>query len=723
MTEPSQTKPGTIEVAIIGGGCAAMATAFELSRPALRDRFHVTVYQLGWRLGGKGASGRGVGDRIEEHGLHLWMGFYENAFRLMRECYAEARRDPATCPIAEWQQAFVPDDYSAVADRSPTGQWLPWKVAFPTTPGLPGDPLPEAERWTVTHYLTRSLSLLRTLLEAAASQPSGPAAAPRSGGERRLSEIARLVGYGQLASMAALLEAMQLFEVALASLPGVAEQRAWVDSMLGLHDLVKRGLRTQIERLAAQEHELRRLWEIADLILAVVNGSLHHRLLFDPRGFDAIDDYDCREWLRLHGASEQSTNSAFVRGLYDLAFGYEDGDVTRPRIAAGQALRGALRAFFTYRGSFFWKMQAGMGDVVFAPFYDVLSARGVRFEFFHRLRNISLCEPGQLGPGGRPWVQALELDVQAEVIGGGPYRPLHDVHGLPCWPAQPDWTQLVDGANLCAEGCDFESHWEERKVGQKRLEVGRDFDLVVLGVGVGAVPHVAGELIARDARFRGMVEKCKSVATQAFQIWMRADMKELGWRDDPINISGFVEPFDTWADMRQLIPAESFPRPVRSIAYFCSVLPDPPVGSRRDGAAFRAEAYGRVRASAVDFLNRDIVHLWPEAQGADGRFRWDVLVDARVAPPPAEGEARFDSQYWTANVDPTSRYALSLPGSLQHRISPLESGFDNLTICGDYTDSGFNEGCVEAAVMSGLLAAHAVAGSPALEQIIGYDHP
>ena len=28
--------------------------------------------------------GGGVADRIEEHGLHLWMGFYENAFRLMR---------------------------------------------------------------------------------------------------------------------------------------------------------------------------------------------------------------------------------------------------------------------------------------------------------------------------------------------------------------------------------------------------------------------------------------------------------------------------------------------------------------------------------------------------------------------------------------------------------------------------------------------------------------
>src|SRR6266700_2951678 len=97
----------TTRVAVIGGGCAALTTAFELTRPEHRGRFQVTVYQTGWRLGGKGASGRGVADRIEEHGLHLWLGFYENAFRLMRECYAELARDPAHCPIADWSDAFI----------------------------------------------------------------------------------------------------------------------------------------------------------------------------------------------------------------------------------------------------------------------------------------------------------------------------------------------------------------------------------------------------------------------------------------------------------------------------------------------------------------------------------------------------------------------------------------------------------------------------------------
>ena len=66
---------------------------------------------------------------------------------------------------------------------------------------------------------------------------------------------------------------------------------------------------------------------------------------------------------------------------------------------------------------------------------------------------------------------------------------------------------------------------------------------------------------------------------------------------------------------------------------------------------------------------------------------------------------------------------LSLPGSGRHRIKPGETGFDNLVIAGDWTDCGLNAGCVEAAVMSGRLAAHAVSGSPSLEDIVGYRRP
>jgi uncharacterized protein with NAD-binding domain and iron-sulfur cluster len=86
------SRPGG-KVAIIGGGMAGLSAAWRLSEPGWRDRFDsITVYQRGWRLGGKAASSRGRHGRIEEHGLHIWLGYYENAFEMLRECYAELDR-------------------------------------------------------------------------------------------------------------------------------------------------------------------------------------------------------------------------------------------------------------------------------------------------------------------------------------------------------------------------------------------------------------------------------------------------------------------------------------------------------------------------------------------------------------------------------------------------------------------------------------------------------
>ncbi len=72
---------------------AGLAAAWRLSEPGWEERFsRITVYQRGWRLGGKGASSRGSNGRIEEHGLHIWLGYYENSFRMVRQVYAELDR-------------------------------------------------------------------------------------------------------------------------------------------------------------------------------------------------------------------------------------------------------------------------------------------------------------------------------------------------------------------------------------------------------------------------------------------------------------------------------------------------------------------------------------------------------------------------------------------------------------------------------------------------------
>ena len=689
-----------------------MAAAFELTRPEQRDRFDVTIYQLGWRLGGKGASGRARHGRIEEHGLHIWMGFYENAFQLVRDCYAELARDPGSHPIATWEDAFTPAPHIAVVDRLADGRWVPWTAMFPAGPGLPGDPLPPGHRWTIATYLNRSVALVRALL--AAVEPTAEAGrAPEPDGDV-LQELARLARLGELGSLAAVVQAVALIETALA-VGGMAAGAG----VLTILDAVATAARTQIEQRAAGDVGLQRVWTVMDITLATIRGILRFGLLTHPDGFDAIDDYDCREWLQLNGASAASLDSGFLRGLYDLGLSYEDGDPARPRTSAGQGVRSVLRAFFTYRGAFYWRMQAGMGDIVFAPFYEVLRRRGVRFAFFHRLEQVRVAWDA---PARH--VAALEFDVQAEIVGGREYAPLVDVRGLPCWPAEPQWDQLVDGARLRAEGRELESFWDQRRVGTRTLEVGKDFDVVVLAIGGGAVPHVCAELVARDARWRAMIDRVKTVASQAFQLWLSEDMATLGWTGPAVHLSGFVEPFDTWADMRHLIVREAWPHPPRAIAYFCNALPDVDRVPRRSDPTYPHRARDVVRQNVVWFLNEHMRHLWPRAIDEMGQFRWDLLIDGHAPGAPIRsGADRLESQYWVASVNPSDRYVLTLPGSARYRISPLDRTYDNLTIAGDWTAAGFNVGCVETAVMSGRLAAHAVSLSPPLEAIIGYDHP
>ena len=174
------------KIAILGGGAGALSAAFGITEvPGWQDQYEITVYQLGWRLGGKGASGRNrtVADRIEEHGLHIWFGYYENAFRAIRTCYAELNRAPNT-PLATWDMAFKPHnsivvqefvdelrlrDGTVVQERRPHlgGPWQTWYVPFGTTPGTPGDEAPviAPDPALVFHHLQQMLTQLAAAIE------------------------------------------------------------------------------------------------------------------------------------------------------------------------------------------------------------------------------------------------------------------------------------------------------------------------------------------------------------------------------------------------------------------------------------------------------------------------------------------------------------------------------------------------------------------------------
>jgi uncharacterized protein with NAD-binding domain and iron-sulfur cluster len=712
-----------IRVAVIGGGAAAVTAAFELTRPEHNSRYQVTVYQAGWRLGGKGASGRGAAGRIEEHGLHIWFGCYENAFQIMRQCYAELGDDALTCPFRDWKDAFVAASRVGHADLLPGGKWLTHTADFSPAEGLPGDPLEPNNPFSVSSYLARTVALIRTMLRDIETRTADQkqtrvyrTTLHEGQGAGSLDDlvgtIADLLRGGIMMTTAALVQSLALLEAGLRQLAGEGPGALLQPLLQLLH-----ALRDPLTDLAFADAD-RFIAEFIDIMVAILVGCLRFGLVTSPSGFDAIDNYELRAWLRLNGAEERSLHGGFMGALYDLSFAYEDGDPNRPSIAAGQGLRGFFRIFFGHRGPFAWKMRAGMGDVMFAPLYRLLSRRGVSFEFFHRLENVGITASA----ADSPHVSSLEFLVQAETADGSEYQPLIDVEGLGCWPSEPDFRQLRDGAALAAEKREFESHNDNRGVRRKTIRVVEDFDFVVLGVSIGEIPRVCREILAMDERWRAMVQKVKTVATQSFQIWLQPDLQETGWLGRSVTLSGISHPFKTWADMSQVIPYEHWQRRPGSLAYFCGVISDAAAGA--DNIAASRDT---VRREAIRFVRMRINNLWPLATSSSGEFRWDWLVDPATdqdpRAPKRSGEARFDTQFWTANVYPSDRYVLSLPGSGKFRISPLDRTYDNLTIAGDWTECGFNVGCVEAAVMSGRLAAHAISLFPRLEDIIGYDHP
>ena len=671
------------KIAVIGGGVGAITAIYAITQtPEWDKKYDITLYQLGWRNGGKGASGRNAdfGQRIEEHGLHVWAGFYDNAFRNMHRCYdqlVELGLRKKSDPLGTMDKAFKPLSHLFLAENVPTtsldgNDWRPWAIDLPRNDKEPGS---ETSVPGPFEMMLRILEIIiefigRGELENGAHEKLGIAAPPGL-----LSQHLGIQNH-------------------ILRMPKDPAKHTVRDTNILLEFIIEaqKAVHAQQTPENLQDDAIRRGLFLMDIGLGYMHGVVSSDTF--TSGYDVLDQWEFTDWLRMNGASDKALAWVAIRGCYDFVFGFPGGDASRQgNSGAGTALRAMTRLIFTYSTSIFHKMQAGMGDAIFGPYYQVLKELGVKFEFFSAARDLHLSDD-------RTRIERLSMVRQADVK-SAPYDPLVDVDGLPCWPSEPLWDQLVDGEKLKEQGIDFECEKSPPTGEEFELNLGKDFDMVLLGASLGSLPYMTKELTGTSERWRLMLDRVKTVGTHAAQLWLNKTPEELGWEKRvkahnsaaaipsvPMRtvITGFAEPLDTWADMSHLIPHEEWPAPgPASISYFCAPAPD---GETLDG----------FNDTVGNWMDKDLPSLWPNAKKR-GKFDKGLFHQSQDA-----------AVYTRVNMYGSERYVLSVKNSVYHRLAPSESGFLNLYLAGDWTRCGLNAGCVEAATMSGIASASAITG-------------
>jgi len=333
-------------------------------------------------------------------------------------------------------------------------------------------------------------------------------------------------------------------------------------------------------------------------------------------------------------------------------------------------------------------------------------------------------------------VQATTKSGRAE------YAPLT---GDGKWPSEPLYEQLREGEAMRREAADVEDYYSRWRPSHRiSLQRGVDFDDVVLGIPVGALPFVTSDLADASPRWARMLS-VETVATAALQLWVNRSVAALGGalgqRSKQTTLIGFAEPFDTWADMTHMLryedwtpsavanmttaqdiaataPATSQADVPISLAYFCGPLDESaeaasgtPIPAPLSDHGYPERALSRLRAQAIEWVDKRLPRLWP-AVSREPHGVWPLLV--RTGSAAADDHAAvLASQYVRANVNPAERYVLSSPGKIGGtRLHPARSPFANLWLAGDWTLSGVNSGCAEAAITSGMLVARGLVGEP-----------
>ncbi|HEY1694489.1 MAG TPA: FAD-dependent oxidoreductase [Polyangiaceae bacterium] len=624
----------TVRVAILGGGMGGVAAAWALAHDTTPGvTYDVTVYEASWRLGGKCASGRnaGQGNRIEEHGIHILMGFYSQVLRILRDCYAEV--DPAL-GFGPFSKALEAGDELQLPDLV-DGAWDFWNIAFPTNTSKPGDADPNVRDFHGA--LAKAAETLVEWVEAYEAK----------------REPAKTVG----AALRATLPAGKTPGEILAGLVGMKPH---------LKDIL--GNPPSVEGL---EISVRHLWMAIYFAATNLLGILEYGLV-TPAAFQSpsLNLKDYKAWLESvsnPGPSPELTyDSPVVNAIYDLVFQQKVG------FAAGVAVYDSLMMLLLYAGHLFYRM-AGMGDVVFAPLYYALAAKGVHFRFQHTVTDVTL----GAGSDGTPAVVGIQLTGDGKER--TPAELFVTVHGKPCWPTAPLVNPPVGPITLGPA----------------------DFDHVICAIPIGALASSVPSLAAL-APIKRAIDGITTIPTESVQLWLDQPLSGLGWAGGRMMLGCFEEPFNSCGDMAQVIPVEDVPGE-KAVLYMSDVYS----GKASDS---QADADKRVFDDAVAWTGRSLPKMLP---GFDGSHL--------LAPPGAAGKDRVAAQYLRANVSGTELYVGSTPGTVALRLPADGAGVSNLFLASDWVVTEENAGCVEGAARSGVQAAAALTLRASLPVYRQYD--
>ena len=410
------------KIAIFGGGLGSLTTAFALtSRRNWREHYEITVYQMGWRLGGKGASGRNpepdCGHRIEEHGFHVWLGFYDNASKMIQESYAELAR--TTGPLRTWTDAFKKHSLVVIQEVI-DGERKQWQIKFPEGIRTPGTVV----RLGLFGYAARMFKLLYDGL------PATPTRGPAS-----IAPVLRLWQTIWRTAFIALLLCLSVAEYFLRLLENRVRRQleetrgsAARHVLRPLHRLlawVVRRWRTIAEASSqlvmawadgaqvSNPDDGRRLQIFFDLSLAVLRGIIVDDIV--AKGFESIDH------LRVQGLASPAQRTAGERQLGDHHLDLRrEFLLHRRRPDPAQLRRGRgpelLPANLSrLQGSAALQDAGGNGGRGHRPPVRGAQETGVQFKFFHRIDELVYD-----AVAGR--ISAIELTEQ--VILNGDYDPL-----------------------------------------------------------------------------------------------------------------------------------------------------------------------------------------------------------------------------------------------------------------------------------------------------------